>query len=329
MMPASSARIFVAGHRGMVGSAIVRLLRTAEPTAIIITAERDQLDLRNQGDTARFFADNKIDHVYLAAAKVGGIMANSTRAAEFLYDNLVIETNVIHSSFVTGVKRLLFLGSSCIYPKLSPQPILEEALLTGPLEPTNEAYAIAKISGILLCKSYNEQYGCDYRAVMPTNLYGPNDNFDPYNSHVIPGLMAKLCEARRTKKRSLTLWGTGSPLREFLHVDDLASACLFVMGLSRLEYSQNTSHPYRHVNVGSGSEISIKDLAILLSRVIGFEGTILWDSAKPDGTPRKLMNSNRLISMGWRPNIPLTEGLEATFKWYVENRLPKSSSLFF
>ena len=327
-MPASSRRIYVAGHRGMVGSAIVRLLRTAEPTATIITAGRDQLDLRNQSDTDRFFAVNKIDHVYLAAAQVGGIMANSTRPAEFLYDNLAIETNVIHSSFRTGVQRLLFLGSSCIYPKLSPQPIPEEAFLTGPLEPTNEAYAIAKISGIMLCKSYAEQYGCDFRAVMPTNLYGPNDNFDPYTSHVIPGLMAKLWEARCSKERALTLWGTGSPLREFLHVDDLASACLFVMTLSQAEYSQNTSKPYRHVNVGSGSEISIKDLAALLSRIIGFEGTISWDSIKPDGTPRKLMNSNRLISMGWRPKIPLADGLEATFKWYIESCLPKGSSHF-
>ena len=304
----------------MVGSAIVRLLKSAEPTATIVTAERDQLDLRNQSATASFFSKNKIDHVYLAAAKVGGIMANSSRPAEFLYDNLAIETNVIHSSYVSGVKRLLFLGSSCIYPKHSQQPIPEEALLTGPLEQTNEAYAIAKISGIMLCKSYNYQYGCDFRCLMPTNLYGPNDNFDPYTSHVIPGLITKLYKARCENERSVTLWGTGSPLREFLHVDDLASACVQAMRVSQSRYSKH-SGSFGHVNAGSGTEVSIKELALLLKKIIGFEGDISWDTTKPDGTQRKLLNSNRLTSLGWKPSVALCDGLATTVTWYVDNRI--------
>ena len=319
MIGERSPRIFVAGHRGMVGSAIVRCLRRERPDATIITADRSQLDLRNQAETNDFFFTQKFDYVYLAAAKVGGILANSTKPADFIYDNLTIETNVIHASHTSDVKRLLFLGSSCIYPKFAPQPIPEEALLAGPLEPTNDAYAIAKISGILLCKSYVQQHRSDFRALMPTNLYGPNDNFDPLTSHVIPGLIQKLSHGKVTGATEINLWGTGTPMREFLHVDDLANACVFVMNLDRATYDSRSSSQFRHLNVGSGTEVSIRDLALKLKEIIGFKGDLCWDTTKPDGTPRKLLNSNRLKSLGWQPSVKLFEGLRSTVDWYNES----------
>jgi GDP-L-fucose synthase len=303
-MMEKSSKIFVAGHRGMVGSAIVRKLQ-AEGYHNLVVKTSAELDLRNQAAVEFFFANEKPDFVFLAAAKVGGIMANNTYRADFIYENLMIESNVIHQSYMYGVKKLLFLGSSCIYPKLAPQPLKEEYLLSGYLEETNEPYAIAKIAGIKLCENYRRQYGCDFISAMPTNLYGPNDNYDLANSHVIPALIRKFVQAKENNLPSLEIWGTGAPLREFLHVDDLAEACLFLM----LKYSD-----LQFVNVGSGKEISIKELALLIKRLTGFNGELLFDTSKPDGTPRKLMDGSKLKSLGWLPRIELEKGLNQVIK---------------
>lgn len=294
------AKVFVAGHRGMVGSGIVRKLEK-EGHKNIITRTSSELDLRNQPAVEKFFATEKPEYVFLAAAKVGGIMANNTYRADFLYENLMIEANVIHQAYVHNVKKLLFLGSSCIYPKLAPQPLKEETLLSGFLEETNEPYAVAKIAGIKLCESYRRQYGCDFISAMPTNLYGPNDNYDLKNSHVVPALIRKFIEAKEEKKEFVEIWGTGSPLREFLHVDDLAEACVFLMK----NYSEE-----QFINVGSGLEITIKDLALLIKDLTGFKGDLRFDSTKPDGTPRKLMDVSRLKKAGWEPKISLHDGLQ-------------------
>jgi GDP-L-fucose synthase len=310
--------IFVAGHRGMVGSAIVRRLRELGHERVL-TADRQALDLLDQAAVRQFFAEHRIDQVYLAAAKVGGIHANNTYPAEFIHDNLLIQTNVIHAAHMSGVDRLLFLGSSCIYPKLAEQPMREDALLTGVLEPTNEPYAIAKIAGIKMCESYNRQYGRRYRSVMPTNLYGPNDNFHPENAHVLPALMRRLHEAKAEGRATVTVWGTGRAMREFLHVDDMARASVFVMEMDDALYAANTRPDLSHVNVGTGEDCTIRQLAEALARVIGYEGDLAFDATKPDGTPRKLMDVSRLTAMGWRPQIVLEDGLRQTYGWFLEN----------
>lgn len=317
-MPAN--KIFVAGHKGMVGSAIVRHLKK-NTSSQIFTATRDEVDLTNQQSVYNFFATNKFDQVYLAAAKVGGIYANNTFPADFLYQNLMIQSNVIESAYQSGVKKLLFLGSSCIYPKLAVQPITEDQLLTGKLEPTNEPYAIAKIAGIKLCESYNRQFDTDFRSVMPTNLYGPGDNYHPENSHVIPGLIRRFAEARSQGLSKVSIWGTGSPYREFLHVDDMASACVHVMNLQKEHYESITEPMLGHLNVGSGSEISIKELALLIARLTDFEGDIEFDSSKPDGTPRKMMDSSKLVSSGWKAATELESGLRETIELFKEHYL--------
>ncbi|MCJ2017969.1 GDP-L-fucose synthase [Methylobacterium sp. E-065] len=311
--------IFVAGHRGMVGAAIVRCLQAQGQTRIL-TADRQSLDLTDQAAVRRFFAEQRIDQVYLAAAKVGGIHANNTYPAEFIHDNLVIQTNIIHAAHMSGVDRLLFLGSSCIYPKLAEQPMREDALLTGVLEPTNEPYAIAKIAGIKMCESYNRQYGRRYRSVMPTNLYGPNDNFHPDNAHVLPALMRRLHEAKAVGRDSVAVWGTGRAMREFLHVDDMARASVFVMGMDDEVYAANTRPTLSHINVGSGVDCTIAELVQMLVRVIGYEGRLAFDVTKPDGTPRKLMDVSRLAAMGWRPEIGLEDGLRQTYGWFLEHQ---------
>jgi GDP-L-fucose synthase len=312
-------RIFIAGHRGMVGRAIVRAL-VDKAGCELVTRSRAELDLTDQAAVRHFFSNEAIDQVYLAAARVGGIYANNHYPADFIYENLAIETNVIHQAFAAGVRRLLFLGSSCIYPKLAPQPMAEEALLTGQLEPTNEPYAIAKIAGIKLCESYNRQYGAshgiDYRSVMPTNLYGPGDNYHPDNSHVVPALIRRFCEATDTNAPSVTIWGTGTPLREFLHVDDMASACLHVMNVSKSVYDGQTQPMQSHINVGFGSDVPISQLAYLISEATGFRGEILFDPTKPDGAPRKLMDSSRISSLGWAAAIDLKRGLQETVADY-------------
>ena len=300
------ARIYIAGHRGMVGSAIHRKL-AAEGFTNIITRTSKELDLRSQEAVSAFFAAEKPTYVFLAAAKVGGILANNTYRGEFLYDNLMIQNNVIHSSYVNGVKKLLFLGSSCIYPKMAPQPLKEEYLLTGELEPTNEPYAIAKIAGIKLCDAYRSQYGCNFISVMPTNLYGPNDNYDLNNSHVLPALIRKFHEAKLKNEPQVVIWGTGKPLREFLHADDLADACCYLM--------QHYNEPGL-VNIGVGHDISIGDLARLVKKIVGYEGEIVHDLGKPDGTPRKLMDVSKLHSLGWRDTISLEEGITEVYKVY-------------
>lgn len=310
-------RVFVAGHRGMVGSAILRKLE-ARGTDVIIRM-RSELDLGDQVAVADFMRYERPDAVILAAAKVGGIQANNTYPAQFLYENLMIQANVIHQAHAAGVQRLLFLGSSCIYPRNAPQPMAEDALLTGTLEPTNEPYAIAKIAGIKLCESYNRQYGHDYRSVMPTNLYGPGDNFHPENSHVLPALIRRFHEAQRDGTDTVTIWGTGTPKREFLHVDDMADASLFVMDLDRARYEANTKPMLSHINVGTGSDTSIADLAALVAEVTGFTGEIAFDTSKPDGTPRKLMNVSRLAAMGWRASIGLRDGIERTYRWFLDH----------
>lgn len=310
--------IFVAGHRGMVGSAIVRRLQALGHTNIL-TADRNELDLLDQGAVRGFFRTNKIAQVYLAAAKVGGIHANNTYPADFIYENLMIEANIIHAAHVHGVKRLLFLGSSCIYPKHAEQPMKETELLTGVLEATNEPYAIAKIAGIKLCESYNRQYGRDYRSVMPTNLYGPNDNFHPENSHVIPALLRRFHEAVLRSEEEVVVWGSGKPMREFLHVDDMAAASVHVMGLGSDTYSAHTQSMLSHINVGTGIDCSIRELAETVARVTGFKGRLVFDATKPDGTPRKLMDVSRLKSLGWRASIGLEDGLRDAYRWYVEN----------
>ena len=298
-------QVFVAGHKGLVGSAICRRLESdgIEP----LVAGRAELDLADQAAVDAWFLENKVDQVYLAAAKVGGIHANDTYPAEFLRDNLVIQTNIIHSAWKSGVKKLLFLGSSCIYPKLAQQPMSEDSLLTGPLEPTNEWYAIAKIAGIKMCQAYRKQYGFDAIAAMPTNLYGPGDNFDLENSHVLPALMRKFHEAKQARAEAVTVWGTGSPRREFLHVDDRADACVYLM--------QNYSSA-EIVNVGWGKDISIAELAGMIRNIVGFAGEIRFDESKPDGTPRKLLDTSRLSELGWRPSIPLEDGIASTYGWY-------------
>lgn len=298
-----NAKIYIAGHRGMVGSAIKRRLE-AEGYNNLIFRTSSELDLKNQAAVEAFFNTEKPEYVFVAAAKVGGIVANNTYRADFLYENLMIQNNLIHNAFVYGVKKLLFLGSSCIYPKLAPQPLTEDALLTGLLEPTNEPYAIAKIAGIKMCDAYRSQYGCNFISAMPTNLYGPNDNYDLQNSHVLPALLRKFIEAKRRGDKEVVLWGTGSPLREFMHADDLADACLFLM---------ENFNEEGFVNIGVGHDISIKDLAHLVKKVVGFEGEIIHDLTKPDGTPRKLMNINKLHEMGWLHKIELEQGVKMVY----------------
>ncbi len=310
--------IYVAGHRGMVGSAIVRqLLAQGHPAERIVTRTHAQLDLTNQAAVHTFFDQHKPDQVYLAAAKVGGIHANNTYPADFIYANLMIQANVIQAAFAHGVKKLLFLGSSCIYPKHAPQPMAEDALLTGPLEPTNEPYAVAKIAGIKLCESYNRQYGAshgvDYRSVMPTNLYGPGDNYHPHNSHVVPALIRRFHEAKVAQAPSVTLWGTGTPRREFLYVDDMAAASVFVMNLPASTYAQQTEPMRSHLNVGYGQDVTIAELAQQVAATVGYTGQIDLDPTKPDGTPRKLMDSHRLRQLGWQPQIDLTLGLQRAY----------------
>jgi len=305
-----NAKIFVAGHRGLVGSAIVRRL-TEEGFENLVVRTSSELDLRDQGKTFAFFRDERPDYVFLAAAKVGGIVANQSKPADFIYDNLMIECNTIQGAFLAGVKKLLFLGSTCIYPRMAPQPIREEALLTGPLEPTNEAYAIAKIAGIKMCQSYNRQHGTRYISAMPTNLYGPNDNFDLTTSHVLPALIRKFHEAKAAGAPNVSIWGSGTPFREFVHVDDVADASLFLM--QRYE-------GWEPVNIGSGEELTIGELARLVKETVGFAGEIVFDTSKPDGTPRKLSDVGRIRGMGWRHRIPLAEGVKGVYQWYLANR---------
>ena len=310
--------VFVAGHRGMVGSAIVRRLQSLGHRHIL-TAGRDTLDLTDQAQVRAFFAAHRIDHVVLAAAKVGGIHANNTYPAEFIHENLAIELNVIAAAHRTGVQHLLFLGSSCIYPRQVPQPMREDALLTGTLEATNEPYAIAKIAGIKLCESYNRQYARDYRSVMPTNLYGPGDNYHPENSHVIPALLRRFHEATRSGAPEVVIWGSGAPMREFLHVDDMAAASVFVMQLDDAVYRAHTQPMLSHINVGSGVDCTIRELAETVARVTGYQGRLSFDASKPDGTPRKLMDVSRLAALGWQASIGLEDGLRDAYRWYLDH----------
>ena len=312
----TSQKIYVAGHRGMVGSAICRALE-AHGQKNIITRDRQQLDLTNQSAVTQFFSEVKPDMVYLAAAKVGGIHANSTQPATFIYENLMIELNIIHAAHQAGVRSLLFLGSSCIYPKLATQPMTEKALLSGYLEPTNEPYAIAKIAGIKLCESYNRQFGVDYRSIMPTNLYGLNDNYHPEGSHVIPGLIRRFHDAKVAGAASVNVWGSGEPRREFLFSDDLAEASLFVMSLNLKDYQSVTSPMQSHLNVGSGSDMTIRELAELIKKVVGFRGEILFDTSKPDGPPKKLMDTRKLNRLGWKPSVSLETGLSIAYKDFL------------
>jgi len=313
-------KIYVAGHSGMVGSALVRLLK-AKGFTNIITRPHAQLDLLNQAAVVKFFEAEMPDQVYFAAAKVGGIYANNAYPAEFLYQNLMMEANVIHQSFRTNVKKLLFLGSSCIYPRLAMQPITEAALLTGKLESTNEAYAIAKIAGIKLCESYNRQYGdthqIDYRSIMPTNLYGPGDNYDPQNSHVIPALIRRFHEAKISNSSKVTIWGTGTPKREFLYVDDMAEACIFLMNLSKKIYERHVEPMQSHLNAGYGSDISIAELAAMVANIVGYHGEVIYDGEMPDGTPRKVMDSSKLHQAGWMAKVDLHSGLNLTYRNYL------------
>ncbi len=311
-----SPKIYIAGHRGMVGSAIVRRLAEQGQTNIV-TRTHAELDLTDQAAVRAFFEAEKPDQVYLAAAKVGGIHANNTYPAEFIYQNLMVEANVIHSAWRQGVQKLLFLGSSCIYPKLAAQPMAEDALLTGLLEPTNEPYAIAKIAGIKLCESYNRQYGVDYRSVMPTNLYGPGDNYHPENSHVIPALIRRFHEAKLSHAPVVTIWGSGKPRREFLYVDDMAAASVHVMDLPKAVYDQQTSPMQSHLNVGCGDDITIAELALAVSKATGFQGSIDFDASKPDGSPRKLMDSHRLNALGWQAKVNLDQGLAAAYEDFL------------
>lgn len=315
-------KVFVAGHNGMVGKAIVRALSNQDSVEII-TRSKNELDLTNQNQVENFLKEQEIEQVYIAAAKVGGIYANDKFPAEFIYNNLMIESNLIHFSFLSGIKKLLFLGSSCIYPKLALQPMKEECLLSGYLEPSNEPYAVAKIAGIKLCESYNRQYSeefnIDYRSVMPTNLYGPGDNYHPKNSHVIPALIQRFHKSKITGESTVQIWGTGNPKREFLHVDDLASACIHIMNLNKEDYLRYTEPMCSHINIGSGLEIQIKDLAELIKSVTGFKGDIVYDSSMPDGSPRKLLDIERIKSLGWSPKIKLLDGLREVYKDYQQN----------
>ncbi|WP_119306343.1 GDP-L-fucose synthase [Cohaesibacter haloalkalitolerans] len=310
-------RYYVAGHRGMVGGAITRQLEARGEE--VITRTHADLDLTDQAAVRSFFEAEKPDVVVLAAAKVGGILANNTYPAEFIYQNLMMESNIIHQAHQVGVQKLLFLGSSCIYPRAVAQPMKEDALLTGILEPTNEPYAIAKIAGIKLCESYNRQYGTDYRSVMPTNLYGPGDNFHPQNSHVLPALMRRFHEAAADGLEEVVIWGTGKPMREFLHVDDMAEASLFVLDLDKDTYEANTEPMLSHINVGSGTDVTIGELAQLIAKATGFKGRIGFDTSKPDGTARKLMDVSRLANMGWTANISLEDGIKDTYQWFLDN----------
>jgi len=312
-------RVFVAGHNGMVGSAIVRQLSKRTNIELVLR-NRNELDLLNQQAVQDFFKRERIDQVYLAAAKVGGIVGNNTYPAEFIYQNLMIQCNIIHSAHLANVQDLLFLGSSCIYPKFAEQPMAESALLTGTLEPTNEPYAVAKIAGIKLCESYNRQYDRNYRSVMPTNLYGPNDNFHPKNSHVIPALIRRFHEAKLKGDKEVVAWGSGKPMREFLHVDDMASASIFVMDLDATTYAKNTQDMLSHINVGTGIDCTIRELVETVAKVVGYEGKISFDSSKPDGAPRKLMSAERLKSLGWEYKISLEVGLKQTYQWFLDNQ---------
>ncbi len=314
-----TSKIYVAGHRGMVGSAILRKLKSAGFDNLT-TRTHAQLDLTNQLDVAAFMTQERPQVVILAAAKVGGILANNLYPAAFIYENLLMEANVIHQAYQVGVDRLLFLGSSCIYPKLAGQPMHEDALLTGTLEPTNEPYAIAKIAGIKLCESYNRQYGTDYRSVMPTNLYGPNDNFHPENSHVVPALLRRFHEAVQAGSPEVVIWGTGEPRREFLHVDDMADACLYVLGLDAAVYRANVHPMLSHINVGTGEDVTIRELAETVAAVVGYRGRIAFDTDKPDGTPRKLLDVSKLAGLGWKAKIPLVDGLRDAYGWFVDNQ---------
>ncbi|MBM6613034.1 GDP-L-fucose synthase [Citrobacter portucalensis] len=312
-------RIFVAGHRGMVGAAIVRQLAQRNNVELVLRA-RDQLNLLDAGAVQAFFAAEHIDQVYLAAAKVGGIVANNTYPADFIYENMMIESNIIHAAHLHNVNKLLFLGSSCIYPKQATQPIAESELLQGALEPTNEPYAIAKIAGIKLCESYNRQYGRDYRSVMPTNLYGPHDNFHPSNSHVIPALLRRFHEAREQNTPDVVVWGSGTPMREFLHVDDMAAASIHVMDLAQEVLQEYTQPMLSHINVGTGADCTIRELAQTIAQVVGYKGRVVFDASKPDGTPRKLLDVTRLHQLGWYHEISLEAGLASTYQWFLENQ---------
>ncbi len=315
-MNKQTPKIYVAGHRGMVGSAIVRALE-AQGVSDVVVRTHDQLDLTNQAAVQAFIAQERPDQIYLAAAKVGGIHANNTYPAEFIYQNLMMEANVIHSAWQAGVQKLLFLGSSCIYPKLAAQPMREDALLTGTLESTNEPYAVAKIAGIKLCESYNRQYGVDYRSVMPTNLYGVGDNYHPENSHVIPALIRRFHEAKESAAPTVTIWGTGSPRREFLYVDDMAAASVYVMDLDKPVYDAHTEPMQSHINVGFGEDVTIRELAGAVGRSVGYKGEIVFDTTKPDGAPRKWMDSERINALGWKPRVDLTSGLERAYQDFI------------
>ncbi len=312
-------RVFIAGHNGMVGSAIVRLLQ-ADKNIELVLRTRGELDLLSQADVLAFFESQKIDAVYLAAAKVGGIVANNTYPADFIYQNLMIQCNIIHAAHLANVNDVLFLGSSCIYPKLAEQPMTETALLTGTLEPTNEPYAIAKIAGIKLCESYNRQYGRNYRSVMPTNLYGENDNFHPQNSHVIPALMRRFHEATLNNTPDVVVWGSGKPMREFLHVDDMAAASVYVMNASKEVYQSCTQEMLSHINVGTGVDCTIAEMALTMAKVTGYKGEVKFDATKPDGAPRKLMNVDTLKNLGWTYSIDLEQGLAATYEWFLQHQ---------
>ena len=317
----SKSKIFISGHQGMVGSALVRLLEKKDVE--LITRKRNELDLLNQQDVQSFFKNQKIEQVYLAAAKVGGIHANNTYPADFIYENLMIQANVIHSAFLSGVKRLLFLGSSCIYPKNANQPMKEEELLTGKIELTNEPYAIAKIAGIKMCESYNRQFGkshgIDYRSIMPTNLYGPRDNYHPENSHVIPGMIYRFHEAKIKNLKRVVIWGTGTPKREFLYVDDMAKASIHLMNIDKKTYDEHTSFMCSHINVGSSKDLTIKELAETIKEVVDFKGEIYFDHTKPDGNPRKLLNSKRINNLGFKPETSLIKGLKKTYQEYIKS----------
>jgi len=319
MMTTVEKRIYVAGHRGLVGSAIVRALRGRGFTNIV-TRTRAELDLTDQVRVRAFFEAERIDEMYMAAAKVGGIHANNAYPAEFIYDNLMVQANLVHEAWRSGVRKLLFLGSSCIYPRLALQPIREEYLMAGMLEPTNEPYAMAKIAGIKLCESYNRQYGTDYRSVMPTNLYGPGDNYHPENSHVIPALLRRFHLAKVSGEAEVVIWGSGAPMREFMHVDDMAAASVHIMDLSREAYATQTSAMQSHINVGTGVDTTIGELARLIGRIVGFDGHIVFDTSKPDGTPRKLLDVSRLKALGWAAQVPLEQGLAHTYADYLSSQ---------